>query len=134
MIKFSELKVGDFVIADNDGDSKRGEITNLNGDEKQACVDTGQEFWYEKEQLYPIPVSDKELTDLQFHKQVNADGTVKYSKGAFRLLIAKEGDFSHMELWYRDEARHITHEINVHNLQNHFYEMTKVHLNDESFD
>jgi hypothetical protein len=134
MIKFSELKVGDFVIADNDGDSKRGEITNLNGDEKQACVDTGQEFWYEKEQLYPIPLSDKELMDLQFHKQVNADGTVKYSKGAFRLLIAKEADFSHMELWYRDETRHITHEINVHNLQNHFYEMTKVHLNDESFD
>ncbi|MBS1732777.1 MAG: hypothetical protein JST02_05730 [Bacteroidetes bacterium] len=134
MIKFHEVKVGDYLIADNDGDKKRGEVTNLNGDEKQVCVDTGQEFWYETEQLQAIPISDAELEHLKFHRQVNEDGTVKYMKGAFRMLIPKAGDFSKMELWYRDEHRHITHAINIHNLQNHFYEMTKVHLNEESFD
>ncbi len=134
MIKFHEVKVGDFLIADNDGDKKRGEVTNLNGDEKQVCVDTGQEFWYETEQLQAIPISEEELMHLQFHKQVNDDGTVKYMKGAFRMMIPKAGDFSTMELWYRDEHRHILHAISVHNLQNHFYEMTKVHLNEESFD
>jgi len=72
--------------------------------------------------------------NFKFHKQVNDDGTIKYLKGAFRILIPKEGDFSRMEIWYRDETRHITHSIYVHNLQNHFYDMTKVHLNDESFD
>ena len=47
MIKFNEIKVGDYLYADNDGDVKRGEVTNLNGDEKQVCVDTGiQDFWY----------------------------------------------------------------------------------------
>ena len=51
MIKFQELRIGDYLIADNDGDSHRGEVTNLNGDEKQVCVDTGQEFWYETNQL-----------------------------------------------------------------------------------
>jgi hypothetical protein len=55
-------------------------------------------------------------------------------KGAFRIMLEKERDFSHMEIWYRDERRHILHPISVHNLQNHFYEMTKVFLNDESFD
>lgn len=134
MIKFSELKTGDFVIADNDGDRKRGVITNLNGDEKQICVDTGQEFWYEREQLFPIPVSDEELTNLKFHKEVNANGTVKYLKGAFRIMIPKQGDFSQMEVWYRDEKRHVPFEINVHNLQNHFFEMTKVPLTEETFD
>ncbi|MFN8248740.1 MAG: hypothetical protein U0T68_07320 [Ferruginibacter sp.] len=134
MIKFHEVKVGDYLIADNDGDKKRGEVTNLNGDEKQVCVDTGQEFWYETEQLQAIPISDAELEHLKFHRQVNEDGTVKYMKGAFRMMIPKAGDFSKMELWYRDEHRHITHAINIHNLQNHFYEMTKVHLNEESFD
>ena len=134
MIKFHEVKVGDYLIADNDGDKKRGEVTNLNGDEKQVCVDTGKEFWYETEQLQAIPISDAELEHLKFHRQVNEDGTVKYMKGAFRMLIPKAGDFSKMELWYRDEHRHITHAINIHNLQNHFYEMTKVHLNEESFD
>lgn len=134
MIKFHEVKVGDYLIADNDGDKKRGEVTNLNGDEKQVCVDTGQEFWYETEQLQAIPISDAELEHLKFHRQVNEDGTVKYMKGAFRMMIPKAGDFSKMELWYHDEHRHITHAINIHNLQNHFYEMTKVHLNEESFD
>lgn len=134
MIKFHEVKVGDYLIADNDGDSRRGEVTNLNGDEKQVCVDTGQEFWYETNQLIAIPLNEEELMSLKFHKQVNNDGTVKYLKGAFRILIPKEGDFSRMEIWYRDETRHILQPINVHNLQNHFHEMTKVHLNDESFD
>lgn len=134
MLKFHEIKTGDYLIADNDGDQKRGEVTNLNGDEKQVCVDTGQEFWYEMNQLSPLPITDSELSNFKFHKHVNDDGTIKYSKGAFRILIPKEGDFSRMEIWYRDETRHITTPISVHNLQNHFYDMTKVHLNDESFD
>jgi len=135
MIKFHEIKIGDYLVADNDGDAKRGEVTNLNGDEKQVCVDTGaQEFWYETNQLQALPLSDEELMHFKFHKEVNPDGTVKYSKGAFRILTPKDGDFSRMEIWYRDETRHILQPISVHNLQNHFHEMTKVHLNDESFD
>lgn len=135
MIKFHEIKVGDYLYADNDGDVKRGEVTNLNGDEKQVCVDTGtQDFWYETSQLMPIPLSDEELENLKFHKELNGNGSVKYLKGAFRMTLEKEGDFSKMEIWYRDEKRHILHPIPVHTLQNHFYEMTKVHLNDESFD
>ncbi|MBS1929447.1 MAG: hypothetical protein JST95_12710 [Bacteroidetes bacterium] len=134
MIKFSELKNGDFVYADNDGDRKRGVITDLNGDEKQVCVDTGQAFWYEREQLFPIPVSEEELLGLKFSKQVNEDGSVKYLKGAFRILISRPGDFSKMEVWYRDEKRFVSHEIGVHNLQNHFLEMTKVPLTEAAFD
>lgn len=135
MIKFSDIRVGDFLIADNDGDKRQGEVTGLNGDEKQVCVNTGaQDFWYETEQLSPIPLDEEQLMKLKFHKQVNDDGTVKYMKGAFRMVLPKEGDFSHFEIWYRDERRHIMSPINVHNLQNHFYEMTKVHLNEGSFD
>ena len=134
MIKFHEIKNGDYVLADNDGDKKRGEVTNLNADEKQVCVDTGQAFWYEMDQLSPLPITEEELMNFKFHKQVNEDGTIKYSKGAFRILISKQDDFSRMEIWYRDETRHIYNPISMHNLQNHFYEMTKVHLNDESFD
>ena len=135
MIKFHEIKVGDYLIADNDGDKRPGEVTNLNGDEKQVCVDTGaQSFWYEMNQLAPIPLDETALTNFKFHKHVNEDGTIKYSKGAFRMLIPKEGDFSRMEIWYRDETRRILNPISVHTLQNHFYEMTKVHLDDSSFD
>ncbi|MBN8835107.1 MAG: hypothetical protein ABS68_10045 [Niastella sp. SCN 39-18] len=135
MLKFNEIKKGDFLVADNEGDLRRGEVTNLNGDEKQVCLNNGvQDFWYETNQLFPLEINDEELSNLKFHKQQNEDGTVKYSKGAFRMLIPKPGDFSHFELWYRDEKRHIMEPIPVHVLQNHFYEMTKVHLNTESFD
>lgn len=132
MIKFNEIKVGDYLIADNDGDKKQGEVTNLNGDEKQVCVDTGaQEFWYETEQLTPIALDDEQLMQLKFSKQENDDGSVKYMKGAFRMLIPQKGNFSKFEIWYRDEKRHVMQPIHLHQLQNHFYEMTKVHLNDD---
>lgn len=135
MIKFNEIKVGDYLIADNDGDKKQGEVTNLNHNEKQVCVDTGvQEFWYETEQLSAIPLDEEQLLKLKFHKQENEDGSVKYMKGAFRMLLPVKGDFSKFEIWYRDEHRHIMQPICVHQLQNHFYDMTKVHLNDEDFD
>lgn len=132
MIKFNEIKVGDFLIADNDGDKRLGEVTNLNHNEKQVCVDTGvQEFWFETEQLSAIPLDDEQLLRLKFSKQENDDGSVKYMKGAFRMQVPHKGDFSHFEIWYRDEKRQVMHPISLHQLQNHYYEMTKVHLNDE---
>ena len=135
MIQFQEIKVGDYLIADNDGDMKQGEVTNLNGNEKQVCVNTGaQDFWYETEQLSPIPLDNEQLMKLKFHTEEQDDGTVKYLKGAFRMMLPAKNDFSKFAIWYRDEHRQILHPINVHQLQNHFYEMTKVHLNDESFD
>lgn len=134
MIKFQEIQIGDFLIADNDGDKRQGEVTNLNRDEKQVCVNTGaQDFWYEPAQLSAIPLDEAQLSKLQFHKQANDDGTVKYMKGAFRILLNHDGDFSKFEIWYRDERRHMMQPICVHNLQNHFLEMTKVHLNEGSF-
>ena len=133
MIKFQEIKVGDYLIADNDGDKRRGEVTGLNGDEKQVCVNTGQEFWYETSQLEPIPLDEGQLLNLKFDKDEHENGSVKYLKGAFRILLPAKGDFSRMEIWYRDERRHIMHPISVHQLQNHFQEMTKVLLNDETF-
>ena len=121
-------------MADNDGDILQGEVTSLNGDEKQVCVDTGaQEFWFETNQLRAIPLDDAQLTNLKFTKQQNEDGSVKYMKGAFRILLPSAGNFSTMEIWYRDERRHIMQPLSVHQLQNHFYEMTKVHLNNTSF-
>lgn len=134
MIKFQEIKVGDYLMANNDGDILQGEVTNLNGDEKQVCVDTGtQEFWFEMNQLKAIPLDDAQLTSLKFTKQQNEDGSIKYLKGAFRILLSSKGNFSTFQIWYRDEKRNILQPLNVHQLQNHFYEMTKVHLNDKVF-
>ena len=53
MTKYNSLKIGDYVIANNDGDARRGEIVDLNPYNKQVCVDVGpQEFWYYADQIY----------------------------------------------------------------------------------
>ena len=98
MIKYSELKKGGHVMANADGDIRRGEILDLKNAEKQVCVDTGaQSFWFETEQLTPIELNENELSNFKFHKEVKEDGTIKYLKGAFRMLIPKEGDFSRID-------------------------------------
>ncbi len=135
MIKFNELKNGDHLIAVFEGDRRRGEVKDLNGNEKQVCVNTGaQSFWFSTDQLFALPVNEEELFNFKFSRQPEPDGTIKYLKGAFRILISKEGDFSRFVIWYRDEQRQIIEPISLHVLQNHFFEMTKVYLNEGSFD
>ncbi len=134
MIQFNEIKVGDYLIADNDGDKKQGEVTNLNGNEKQVCINTGaQDFWYETDQLSGIPLDDAQLVKLKFNKEVQENGGVKYMKGAFRMMLSAKDNFSNFEIWYRDEHRQILQPLELHQLQNHYYDMTKVHLNDQQF-
>ena len=129
MIKFNEIKMGDFLMGEFEGKMWEGEVINLNGDEKQVCLATEvQDFWFETEDLYPIPVSDDALSRLNFLREDMPDGSVKYKKGSFRMLILKPDDFSHMDIWYRDDKR-INPDIHyIHQLQNHYLQMTKVHL------
>jgi hypothetical protein len=132
MIKFSELKKGDYVLAESDGQAWQGEVTNFNSDEKEICVNNGvQEMYFNAEDLYPLPIDEDQLLKLKFTKHVNEDGSVKYMKGAFRIQTPKQDDFSHFEIWYRDEKRIITDPIPLHALQNHYAAMTKVHLTDQ---
>ncbi|HNP21037.1 MAG TPA: hypothetical protein PKM63_01620 [Panacibacter sp.] len=129
MIPFNEIKMGDYVTAAYEGSRRNGEVIEINRDDKQVCVETDvQEFWYEPEDLYPIAISDEEMLKLNFTKEVMNDGVVKYKKGAFRLVIPKENDFSSMEMWYREDRRDNPHALYIHQLQNHYHEMTKVHL------
>ncbi len=129
MIKFSDLKQGDYVLAETDGQAYQGEVSDFNNDEKEISVDNGvQEFWFKAEDLYPIPLDEEQLFKLKFIKQVNEDGSVKYLKGAFRIQTPEQDNFSNFDIWYRNEKRVIQNHIALHELQNHYLEMTKVHL------
>lgn len=132
MIKFQDIKVGDYLLAEQDGTTWSGEVTDLNHDEKEICVDNGvQEFWFKPEELKPLPLDEEQLLKLNFQREDLPDGSVKYKKGPFRILIHHKDDFSKFEIWYREEKRQILQPISVHQLQNHYLEMTKVHLTDE---
>ena len=131
MIKFGELRKGNYVLAESDGQAWQGEVNDFNHDEKEISVNNGvQDFWFKAENLFPIPVDEARLLKMNFRKVVNEDGTVKYMKDAFRLLTPKQDEFTQYEIWYRDEKRQIFEPIYLHQLQNHYMEMTKVHLTD----
>ena len=129
MIKFHELKVGDIVLAEFEGQRSEGEVIELNREDKEVCVETSvQDFWYSPNDLYPIPLDEGQLVKFGFEKQEMADGEIKYLRGPFRILLSEKGNFSHFEMWYREDRRHIESPIFVHELQNHYHSMTKVDL------
>ncbi|WP_026763362.1 hypothetical protein [Sediminibacterium salmoneum] len=129
MIKFNDIKIGDYMMGEFEGKMWEGEVTRLNGDEKQVCLLTSvQEFWFSTDQLHPIPLDENALLNLNFSKQAGEDGSVKYAKGAFRLVTPKAGDFSAIEMWYREDRRHHPNVHYVHQLQNQYSDMVKIHL------
>jgi hypothetical protein len=132
MIKFHELKVGDIVLAEYEGRRSEGEVTELNGEDKEVCVETEvQDFWYTPDQLFPIPLDNAQLLKFHFEKQILDGGGVKYLKGPFRILLSGEGNFTSFEMWYREDRRHMVKPLSVHELQNHYHDMTKVDLERE---
>jgi hypothetical protein len=129
MIQFHELRVGDLILADNAGARSEGEVIGLNGDEKEVDVQTSaQDFWYSPNDLFGIALDDGQLQQFGFERQEMPDGHVKYLKGPFRILLSEKGNFSNFEIWYREDRRHITQPLAVHQLQNHYHSMTKVDL------
>jgi hypothetical protein len=129
MIPFHELRVGDIVLADFEGQRREGEVIGRSEGDRMLNVETAvQAFWYFPEDLYPIPLDERQLFELGFERQDMPDGTVKYLKGPFRILLSRPGNFSSFEIWYREDHRQIHEPLSVHGLQNHYHQMTKVDL------
>jgi hypothetical protein len=133
MIKFNDIKIGDYLKGEFEGKMWEGEVVRLNSEDKQVCVQTDvQEFWFEPEHLHPIPLNDESLRNLGFTKEDMEDGSIKYKKASFRLVIPAKDDFSHLDMWYREDRRHNPDIHYIHQLQNAHLQMTKVHLTRES--
>ena len=130
MLKLSELQPGDIVMAEYEGQLQEGTVKELNKEDREVCVETStQEFWFKPEHLFPVPLDEKQLLKLGFQKEESDNGSVRYKKDSFRMFIPNKDDFSKMEIWWREDRRHLHQAINVHELQNHYYQMTKVELN-----
>jgi hypothetical protein len=129
MIQFHELRIGDIVLVEFGGQRTEGEVTGKSEGDHLVNVETAvQAFYYSPSDLYPIALDENQLMEFGFEKQVQADGTVKYLKGPFRILLSRPGNFSEFEIWYREDRRHIHQSLSVHQLQNHYHQMTKVDL------
>ena len=128
MLKIGHLKAGDIINVDDEGIIREGTIVRVSHEENQALVDNGvQEFWYSPEEMHAIPLDDGQLMKLGFTRE-DADGAVKYKKDSFRLVTPKNGDFTDIEMWWREDRRHFVSSLGVHEFQNLFHDMTKVPL------
>jgi hypothetical protein len=129
MLKIGELKPGDIINVNDEGIEREGVVLEISHEENQVLVDNGvQEFWYNPEEMSAITLDEEHLMKLGFEKEGLNGGAVKYKKGAFRLVTFRKGDFSNIELWYREDRRHFNYQIGLHQLQNLHLQMTKVPL------
>lgn len=129
MIKISDLKEGDVVKVIDEGVERDGIVTDVDKEENQAQIDNGiQEFWYNPDQIIPVPMTEERLINiLGFEKEETPDG-VKFKKGPFRLVVHDPGNYTNLDIWYREDHRHFNHALYLHELQNHHLDMTKVQL------
>src|ERR1043165_8536764 len=112
MLKVSELKQGDIVKVNDDGIEREGTVLQVNHLDHQAHVDNGiQEFWYNQDEMEAVTLDEAHLDKLGFEREELSGGAIKYKKGAFRLVAPKRGDFSNIEMWYREDRRHFNHPI-----------------------
>lgn len=128
MLKLTELKPGDIIAVNDEGVEREGTVVKISQEEHQALVNNGvQEFWYSISEMHPIPLDETQLNRLGFtHEEL--EGGVKYKKDSFRLVTPKKGDFSNVEMWWREDRRHFSFPLGVHQLQNLHLDMTKVPL------
>lgn len=131
MIKFSEIKKGDIVNVRFEDSVKTGRVVRADWGEKKVLVAHGdQEFGYNLEDISSIPLTTDILKILGFlpssdpvlTKDANA-----YIRGPFVVRYPRNDNDS-MLLSFRDEHRKISSNTTLNQFQNHFQDMTNVHL------
>ena len=128
MLKIGNLKSGDIIMVNDEGVKREGTVVKTSQEENQALVNNGiQEFWYSPDNMTAIPLDENQLVKLGFSKE-EVDDSVKYKKDSFRLVTPIRGDFSNVEMWWREDKRHFAFPLGVHELQNLHLDMTKTHL------
>ena len=137
MIPMHELKAGDIVQAEYEGALVPGSVVEFKRETGQVCVVTNddQECWYETNELFPIPLNKETLENLQFMQDggPDPDGSVTYIRGPFSIRVYDPSTFQNLTLMYRSEQpRKLHHGLALHELQNHYLDMTNVHLVDRA--
>jgi len=128
MIKIGHLQQGDVIMVNDEGLMREGVVVKTNREDHMALVDNGiQEFWYPQQDMFPVALNENQLNKFGFEIE-EMNGATKYKKGAFRMVLPEKGNFSRIEMWYREDRRPFEVPISVHELQNLHMQMTKVPL------
>ena len=134
MINLHHLKSGDTVITNYGGVEKPGKILQVDHEDKKVLVatdDDTNEFWYDLDNLYAVPLDENTLLRLQFHLDEAQSGNGKgklFVRGPFSVRFLEPGSSPLLQLHYRDETRNLVEPITLNELQNHYHAMTNFHL------
>lgn len=127
MIKLQEVKTGDLVWADFEGKRSIGEVLDLDLAQRKVLLEEGEnEFWYDVDDLYAIPIDDSVMDELGFVKGEVEGVGYRFDRGPFTFTRSFDGQESWLH--YRDEVRHLRNLEHLHQLQHHYRSMTNFGL------
>ncbi|MBX6380504.1 MAG: hypothetical protein IRZ01_07480 [Thermoflavifilum aggregans] len=133
MIPYKDLQVGDWVYVEVENERLEGQVEELA--EGQVCVRTYEDnlYWYEPEEVDPIPLTEEQLFSFGFEKQENPEIAgphgIAYVKGPFIIRYPDKQNRAHcLLICHGEHTREIEHALSVHELQHHYHAMTKILL------
>jgi len=130
MLKLNELKEGDIVMVDFEGQMRVGDVIEISkGDKKARVAHEESQFWYDPDHIFAVPADETHLLEMGFIKVLNnnSDGEI-FERGPFTIQVVKRGNNTHHLLHYRDETRQILDLKYLHQLQHHYKGMTNFDL------
>lgn len=129
MIPINEVSVGNWVQVNLDGQLLTGKVQRKSV-ERIGVLSEAELGWYLPRDVYPIPLNEEWLYFLDFKDSTDPElmGEGKaYVHGPFILHYPNKDDDSYAILsCHGVHDQTIKRHMGVHDLQNHYNEMTKV--------
>jgi hypothetical protein len=129
MLKLNEVREGDIVLADFEGQKRVGDVLEVSRGDKKARIAHGEnQFWYDLQHIFAVPLEPEILHELGFRRTSSEDDVVVFERGPFSMRFVRTANDRYSELHYRDETRHVHHMDYLHQLQHHYRAMTNFEL------
>ncbi len=129
MLKLNEVREGDIVLADFEGQRRVGDVLEVSRGDRKARIAHGEnEFWYDMNHIYAVPLDPEILAELGFTKTASDDGSVVFERGPYSIQYVRNEQDSFCLLHYRDETRQVHNMDYLNQLQHHYKGMTNFEL------
>jgi hypothetical protein len=117
MLELNEVREGDIVLADFEGQKRVGDVLDVSRGVKKARIAHGEnEFWFDLQHIFAVPLESEILSELGFTKTTAEENLAVYERGPFSIRFVREQNDSFSLLHYRDETRHVHNMDYLHQL------------------
>lgn len=133
MIHLHDLKAGDWVLADYEGNRYEGSAEELSYEKVYIRIAFNDHLnWYDPKELEPVPLTEEQLVSFGFVKSTDPIMGGKgeaWIRGPFKVIYPEKNNTQHIILeCLPEQPRELKQGLMVHELQHHYHGMTKVFL------